>query len=245
MGYNIGDKIVIKEDLKFKSNDVTPSMKQYAGKIAEIINKQYDNFNNEIVYQLKIEDTESPFNWYEEMFEPYEVTKIVFKTDGGSNTLKIEKGNIHPQKVRGFEIVSDEFRMHPNVDINLPKRNDKGSAGYDLRVPCEVIIPPHSHSDLIFTDICAYMNEDEVLKLFVRSSIGCKKGLILANGTGIIDSSYYPRNIGVKFYNTTDKEVRLEENERVCQCIFEKYLIIDDDVCMNENRQGGFGSSNK
>lgn len=243
MKYNIGDKIVIKEDLKFKNYDVVPSMTQYCNKTAKIINKQYNSFNKEFVYQIDLDC--GIFNWYEEMFEPYEVAKIVFKTDGGSNTLKIEKGNIHLQKIRGFEVVSDEFRMHPNVNINLPKRNDKGSAGYDLRVPCEVIIPPHSHSDLIFTDICAYMNEDEVLKLFVRSSIGCKKGLILANGTGIIDSSYYPRNIGVKFYNTTDKEVRLEENERVCQCIFEKYLIIDDDVCMNENRQGGFGSSNK
>lgn len=108
-----------------------------------------------------------------------------------------------------------------------------------------MVIPPYSHSDLIFTDICAYMQEDEVLKLFVRSSIGCKKGLVLSNGTGIIDSSYYPRNIGIKLYNTTDKEVMLEKGERVCQGVFEKYLITDDDICMNKNRVGGFGSSNK
>lgn len=148
-------------------------------------------------------------------------------------------------KCRGFEVVSDEIRAYPNVDIQKPKRNDKGSCGYDLRVPCKMVIPPHSHSDLVFTDICAYMQEDEVLKVFVRSSIGCKKGLILANGTGIIDSSYYPRNIGVKLYNTTDNEVILEENERVCQCVFEKYLTTDNDECVNETRDGGFGSSGR
>ena len=221
MEYNIGDKVRINQQLTFKSYDIVKSMQMCYNKIAEIIDKQYDSFNNDFVYQLKIEGSESPYNWYEYMFEPLE------------------------NKIRGFEVVPEEFRKHPDVDIQLPQRNDKRSAGYDLRVPCRMVIPPHSHSELEFTDVCAYMQDDEVLKVFVRSSIGCKKGLILANGTGIIDASYYPRNIGVKFYNTTDKEVVLEENERVCQCIFEKYLTADDDDCMNENRHGGFGSSNK
>lgn len=147
------------------------------------------------------------------------------------------------KRVRGFEVCPD--RKYPDEEIILPQRSDKGSCGYDIRIPCEVVIPPYSHSDLIFTDICSYMQEDEVLKMFVRSSIGCKKGLVLSNGTGIIDSSYYPRNIGIKLYNTTDKEVMLEKGERVCQGVFEKYLITDDDICMNKNRVGGFGSSNK
>ena len=146
-------------------------------------------------------------------------------------------------KTRGFEIVSNELREHLEEEIKLPQRNDEGSAGYDLRTPCKIIIPPHSHSNLIFTDICAYMQKDEVLKIFDRSSIGIKKGLVLANGTGIIDSSYYPRNIGIKLYNTSDKEVVLEKNERFCQCIFEKYLTIDNDVCVNTERLGGFGST--
>lgn len=156
---------------------------------------------------------------------------------------KTEWSDSMKKRVRGFETCSD--RKYPDEKIILPQRNDKGSCGYDIRIPCEMVIPPYSHSDLIFTDICAYMQEDEVLKLFVRSSIGCKKGLVLSNGTGIIDSSYYPRNIGIKLYNTTDKEVMLEKGERVCQGVFEKYLITDDDICMNKNRVGGFGSSNK
>lgn len=156
---------------------------------------------------------------------------------------KTEWSDSMKKRVRGFETCPD--RKYPDEKIILPQRNDKGSCGYDIRIPCEMVIPPYSHSDLIFTDICAYMQEDEVLKLFVRSSIGCKKGLVLSNGTGIIDSSYYPRNIGIKLYNTTDKEVMLEKGERVCQGVFEKYLITDDDICMNKNRVGGFGSSNK
>lgn len=36
---------------------------------------------------------------------------------------------------RGFEIVNEEFRKHPNADIQLPIRGDSRSAGYDIRTP--------------------------------------------------------------------------------------------------------------
>nr|DAZ45565.1 MAG TPA: homing endonuclease [Caudoviricetes sp.] len=215
--------------------------------------------NNKHAYDTGLNKTKSviKMDMNENFIKKYKSIKeacldIGMATSSSGNIIKVCKGEKESSggfkwkySVRGFEIVSDKFRKHPNVDIQLPQRNDKRSAGYDLRIPCKMVIPPHSHSELEFTDICAYMQDDEVLKVFVRSSIGCKKGLILANGTGIIDASYYPRNIGIKLYNTTDKEVVLEENERVCQCIFEKYLTTDDDCCMNENRVGGFGSSNK
>nr|DAO35025.1 MAG TPA: deoxyuridine 5'-triphosphate nucleotidohydrolase [Caudoviricetes sp.] len=238
--FKIGDKVRIREDLnEYNFHDIIPEMLKYAGKEFEIIDIRYNAIFGEC-YVLNDVD----YFWYGDALELVNKSEIkILGVDYTTNTLKIEESV--SQKVRGFEIVSDEFRKHPNVDIQLPQRNDKRSAGYDLRIPCKMVIPPHSHSELEFTDICAYMQDDEVLKVFVRSSIGCKKGLILANGTGIIDASYYPRNIGIKLYNTTDKEVVLEENERVCQCIFEKYLTTDDDCCMNENRVGGFGSSNK
>ena len=34
--------------------------------------------------------------------------------------------------VRGFEIVDDEFRKYPKVEIQLPTRSDERSAGYDF-----------------------------------------------------------------------------------------------------------------
>ena len=82
-------------------------------------------------------------------------------------------------KTRGFEIVSNELREHLEEEIKLPQRNDEGSAGYDLRTPCKIIIPPHSHSNLIFTDICAYMQKDEVLKISLACS--CTDSLPLKN----------------------------------------------------------------
>lgn len=152
-------------------------------------------------------------------------------------------------KCRGFEVVANEFRKHPNVDIQLPKRSDSRSAGYDFYAPCDIVIQPNEKI-LVFSDIKAYMQEDEVLLLYVRSSIGIKKGLVLSNGTGIIDSSYYSNpsndgNIGIALHNTTDKVVEIKQGERIIQGIFTKYLVADEDNVIHENRTGGIGSSNR
>lgn len=152
-------------------------------------------------------------------------------------------------KVRGFEVVSDEFRKHLDTDIQLPQRGDSRSAGYDFYAPCDIIIKPNERV-LVFSDVKAYMQEDEVLMLYVRSSIGIKKGLVLSNGTGIIDSSYYNNpsndgNIGIALYNTTEKIVRIEKGERIIQGIFMKYLTVDNDMVLHQERIGGIGSSNR
>lgn len=148
---------------------------------------------------------------------------------------------------RGFEIVSEEFRKHPNVDIQLPIRGDSRSAGYDIRTPIRIELQPNERV-LVFTDIKAYMLPDEVLEIHVRSSIGVKKNIVLSNITGIIDSSYYGNpsndgNIGLTLWNTSDKVQVLEANERVCQGIFKKYLVADNDNIANNERTGGFGST--
>lgn len=150
-------------------------------------------------------------------------------------------------RTRGFEIVRDEFRKNKEVDIKLPIRADKGSAGYDIYTPITVEIQPN-HQVLIWTDVKTYMQEDEVLYIHVRSSIGVKKGLRMANVTGIIDSTYYENqnndgNIGICLKNTSDKVVILEAGERIAQGVFHKYLVADNDEVMDEERKGGFGSS--
>ena len=152
-------------------------------------------------------------------------------------------------KTRGFEIVDDKFRKYPNADIQLPKRGDSRSAGYDFYSPCDITLQP-GEKILLFSDVKAYMRDDEVLMLYVRSSIGIKKGLVLSNGTGIIDSSFYNNpsnngNIGIALHNTTDKIVEIKQGERVIQGIFMKYLVADEDNVIHQDRVGGIGSSNR
>lgn len=152
---------------------------------------------------------------------------------------------------RGFEIVEKSFRKNPEKEIVMPLRGTKKSAGYDICTPVDIEIEPNGVSKLIFTDIKSYMLDDEVLTIHVRSSVGIKKGLVLANVTGIIDADYYSNesndgNIGFKLRNLSDKKVVIKAGERVVQAIFIKYLTADNDKnTVFEHRTGGVGSTNK
>lgn len=152
------------------------------------------------------------------------------------------------KKNRGFEVVQDYMRK-TNGEITLPTRGSERSAGYDFYTPCQITIPPHGCTGIIPMDVKAYMQDDEVLLLFVRSSIGVKKNVMLKNNTGIIDSDYYSNpsndgNIGIALINNSNEEVIIPKGERVVQGIFVKYLVADNDS-HGGSRQGGFGSSGK
>lgn len=165
-------------------------------------------------------------------------------------------------KIRGFEIVKDTARTAFEVftdekkkehkfpiDIKLPTRSDPRSAGYDFYLPKDVRILP-TMKTTIWTDVKAYMQKDEVLKLYIRSSLATKNGLMLANNVGIVDSSYYENesndgNIGIALVNTTGLTIELKAGDRFAQGIFEAYLTADEDTTTSTERTGGFGSSGK
>lgn len=150
------------------------------------------------------------------------------------------------KEVRGFEVVSDEFRKHPNVEIQLPTRGSKISAGYDFYLPCDLILQP-GEKTCVWSDVKAYMQEGEVLMVHVRSSIGIKKGLMLSNITGVIDADYYNNpnndgNIGIALYNYSNETVELKHGERICQGVFIPFLVADNGNTDKE-RTGGIGST--
>ena len=139
--------------------------------------------------------------------------------------------------VRGFLKVNEE------LDTKLPERQTKASAGYDFYVIEDVEIPAYG-TVMLPTNVKAYMQEDEVLMLYARSSLAIKRGLILQNTTGIIDSDFFPHEIKVALRNTTDHPVKLLKNERCAQGIFLKYLISDNGN-LDNTRDGGIGSTKK
>ncbi len=145
-------------------------------------------------------------------------------------------------KVRGFETVS----AWADQNIRLPERKTAQSAGYDIEAAASVTLLPGKVT-IVPTGLKAYMQSDEYLALFVRSGIAIKRGLMLVNGTGIIDADYYNNadnegHIMVALYNTTDASVSIEKGDRVAQGIFLKYLTVDDDVASGV-RVGGVGST--
>ncbi len=148
---------------------------------------------------------------------------------------------------RGFEIA----KGFENSNINLPVRSTKNSAGYDVEAAEDCVIPafkPGQKPTLVKTGIKAYMESDEVLILANRSSNPGKKGLILANSIGVVDSDYYGNSdndghIMYAFFNFKAEDIEIKKGERIGQAIFQKYLVTDNDIAQGE-RTGGFGSTN-
>ena len=151
-------------------------------------------------------------------------------------------------KKRGFEIA----KGFENKNINLPIRKTKYSAGYDIEAAEDITIPSFKKGiapTLVKTGIKAYMQDDEMLLLYNRSSNPKKKGLILANSVGVIDKDYYGNedndgHIMFAFYNTKEEDIIVKKGEGIGQGIFQKYLLSDNDNAEGI-RNGGFGSTNK
>ena len=145
---------------------------------------------------------------------------------------------------RGFQIVS----AFADKGIHLPARKTARSAGYDIEAAETVVLAPHAVT-VVPTGLKDYMEGDEYLAIHIRSGISIKKGLMLVNSVGIIDSDYYdnPDNEGhimIAYYNTNDVPLTLEKGERIGQGIFTKYLATSDDAATGE-RLGGFGSTGR
>lgn len=152
------------------------------------------------------------------------------------------------EKIRGFEIA----KGFEDKGINLPIRKTKYSAGYDIEAAEDTVIPSFKkgmNPTLVKTGLKAYMQDDEVLLLYNRSSNPKKKGLIMANSVGVIDKDYYgnPDNDGhfmFAFYNIKEEDIVIKKGEAIGQAIFQKYLGTDDDSAEGE-RMGGFGSTGR
>lgn len=148
--------------------------------------------------------------------------------------------------IRAFEPVAEKYKKLAGEPF-LPIRKTAYSAGYDFLSPGDIKLKPKSQK-IIWTDIKVKMPQDEFLMVQIRSSLGIKYGVVLANGTGIIDADYYENigndgNIGITLKNTGKEEVFIPQGQGIAQGIFLKYLEAEN-CNTGEVRSGGFGSTN-
>ena len=157
---------------------------------------------------------------------------------------------------RGFEHIVDE-NEELNRDGVLPMYETLGAAAADFRSSEEVVIPPVKVVDgkvvakptLVHTGIKAYMEENEVLHLYNRSS-NPKRGLVLANGVGVVDRDYYNNksnngDIMFAFYNFSGEDIKIEKGQAIGQGEFVNFLRPNNDCVKEVKREGGFGSTGK
>jgi len=127
----------------------------------------------------------------------------------------------------------------------LPKHQTEGAAAFDLTAREAVEIAP-GKIGYIPLNIAVETPADHFLMLAARSGTH-KKGLMPANGFGIIDPDFSGDGDEIKsaYYNFTDKPVIVEAGERIAQALFVKFTRADwEEVEKLENKtRGGFGTT--
>lgn len=146
--------------------------------------------------------------------------------------------------MRRFEVVS----RCKDMNVELPKRKTKKSAGYDFFAIENFTLYPNKLC-VVPTGVKAYMEDDEVLYLHIRSSVAFKRGVRMLNSIGVIDADFVdnPDNegeISLGLLSHNDDIVHIQKGERIAQGVFHKFLITDDDNAEGQ-RVGGIGSTDK
>lgn len=126
----------------------------------------------------------------------------------------------------------------------LPIRDSKKTAGYDIYLLEDLEIKPNEIVKLP-TGIKSYFNDDEVLLIVVRSSMGFKHNIRLVNQVGIIDADYYNNkdnegHIFIKIQNEGEEIVKLPAKTAVAQGIFVKYLTTNSDQDLGLERESDY-----
>ena len=148
-------------------------------------------------------------------------------------------------RVRGFEVVIDEKRKTAG-EVTLPTRGSSTAMAYDFYANGFYAAHPNEIIK-VWTDVKAYMQENECLILNVRSSMGGK--WMLANTQGWIDQDYYSNenndgNIGIFLKNISDETLLINKGDRIGQGAFFNFLAADNGNT-DSVRTGGFGSSGR
>jgi dUTP pyrophosphatase len=94
-------------------------------------------------------------------------------------------------------------RLRPSVP--LPVYSSPGAAAFDLAAADDVEIGP-GEIKLVGTGLVVAVPDGHFLAIFARSSTPLKRGLMVANGVGVLDADYCGPNdeLKVQLLNVTN-----------------------------------------
>ncbi len=130
----------------------------------------------------------------------------------------------------------------------LPRYATPGSAGLDLRALLDepVTIAP-GETRLVRTGLAIHIaNPGFAALILPRSGLGHKKGIVLGNLVGLIDSDYQGE-LMISTWNRGSEPFTLEPFERLAQLMVVPVVQPDfrvvDEFDASERGEGGFGST--
>lgn len=136
-----------------------------------------------------------------------------------------------------------QFKKLNNKAV-MPEKAHPTDAGFDLTATSRTY---QGGCYVYGTGIALELPKDYAAFLFQRSSVS-KKGLILANCVGVIDSDYRGELI-LKFRQVNDHPILYNVGEKIGQMIIQKLPHIEleetKEISKTERGDGGFGSTGK
>ena len=145
---------------------------------------------------------------------------------------------------------SVQVKIINNIIKELPDYATEGSAGLDLRAAINKKMKLHSmETILIPTGLSIFIkNKDYAATILPRSGLGHKKGIVLGNLVGLIDSDYQGE-LMISCWNRSKENYIIEPLDRIAQMVFIKVehpkLEIVDEFRTSKRGEKGFGSSGK
>ena len=133
-------------------------------------------------------------------------------------------------------------------DVPLPEYQTAGAAGFDLAASDDVSIAP-GEVTLVPTGLVVCVPPGMFLGIFARSSTPPRRGLMVSNGVGVIDSDYCgpTDEVKIQVLNFTAQTVVVRAGDRIAQGIFlpAPRVIWDKADVAEAASRGGFGSTDR
>src|SRR5688500_2945229 len=137
-------------------------------------------------------------------------------------------------------------RIHRVKDVPLPAYESAGAAGFDLAAAEDITVAP-GEVKLVPTGLVIEVPAGMFLGIFARSSTPLKRGLMVANGVGVVDPDYCgpTDEVKVAIMNFTDAAVTVRRGDRLAQGIFltAPRVMWDEADQLRDQSRGGFGAT--
>ena len=132
--------------------------------------------------------------------------------------------------------------------MSLPSYGTSEAAGFDLASAHDVVVQPRQIV-LVRTGLVIEVPTGYFLAIFARSSTPLKRGLMVANGVGVIDPDYSGPNdeVMIQVMNVTESDVQIRRGDRLAQGIVlpaprVAWEEVDE---IRETTRGGFGATGR
>jgi dUTP pyrophosphatase len=131
-------------------------------------------------------------------------------------------------------------------DVLLPEYHSAGAAAFDLAAAEDSEVGP-GEVRLVGTGLVVSLPSGFLLAIVARSSLPIKKGLIVANGLGVVDADYCGPDdeVKVEVYNFRGAPVRIDRGERIAQGLILPAIRVawDEAGSPPPSSRGGFGAT--